>query len=97
MCCDFDFKIIKKFIINFCNGSLYSFDDENEYSDYEMKKKDLTDEQNYNHCSINICEKEQKDEVYKFVAMTYISEYEKNKNEDKKEDNKEKEDWEILL
>jgi hypothetical protein len=46
MCCGEMLNCLHKWILDLCNGSLYYFDDEDEferknYSEYEMKKKDL--------------------------------------------------------
>lgn len=85
-----DLKLIQNFFINFCNGNLYSFDDENKneysdyvysdyvYSDYEMKKKDLTNK----YYAVTVSNSE----INKFVAVNYAQD----------EINK-KEEWEILF
>jgi hypothetical protein len=46
MCCQNLFKDFYIWLIDLCNGSLYSFDEENNYKNFtyeEMKKKDLID------------------------------------------------------
>lgn len=83
MCCGKIFKNIKNFFMSFCNGSLYSIEDEDKY--YEMKKwKDEKDEKDNYPIIVNT-----RDEITN--KNFFIYEYVQNNIK------KEEKEWEILL
>ena len=94
MCCGEILKSFYEWVFEMCNGSLYSVDEDDRkgqhknYSDYEMKKKDLVDDKHFiiemeKNISAQKCEDKEKNLLQQIMMNEYLYETQQSKIKDK--------------
>jgi hypothetical protein len=108
MCCGEILKSFYEWVFEMCNGSLYSIDEDDRkgqhknYSDYEMKKKDLVDDNPFiieieKNINSQVCEDKEKNLLQEIIINEYLHETLKSQIKDKNMKKEiESNEWDVM-
>jgi hypothetical protein len=107
MCCGEILKSFYEWVFELCNGSLYSIDEEDRknnhpnYSDYEMKKKDLVDNKPFiiemeKNISTKVYEDKEKNLLQGIIMSEYLYETLRTQKEKNIKKEVESSEWDVM-